>query len=37
MLLRIAVMALPVRPGYILTDRGVVSGDTQEFVPIFND
>ena len=37
MLLRIAVMALPVRPGYILTDRGAVSGDTQEFVPIFND
>lgn len=37
MLLRIAVLALPVRPGYIITDRGIVSGDTQEFVPIFRD
>jgi len=33
--LRIAIMALPVRPGFIITDRGVVSGDTQEFVDIF--
>lgn len=35
MLLRIAILALPVRPGYIITDRGVVSGDTQRFVPVF--
>ena len=35
MLLRIAIMALPVRPGYIITDRGVVDGDTQKFVPLF--
>jgi len=35
MLLRIAVMALPVAPGYVLTDRGVVNGASQEFIPQF--
>lgn len=35
MLLRIAIMALPVRPGFIITDRGVVDGDSQQFVPLF--
>ena len=37
MLLRIAVMALPVRPGYILTYMGVVNGDEQTFTPLFKD
>lgn len=37
MLLAIAVLALPVRPGLIITDRGVVSGDDQSFVPLFQD
>ena len=37
MLLRIAILALPVRPGYIITDRGIVNGDTQKLVPIFKD
>ena len=35
MLLRIAVMALPVRPGYIVTDLGVVDGDSQSFIELF--
>ena len=33
MLLAIAILALPVRPGIIITDRGVVRGETLEFVP----
>ncbi|MBQ8093412.1 MAG: adenine deaminase [Clostridia bacterium] len=33
MLLAIAILALPVRPGIIITDRGVVRGDTLEFIP----
>lgn len=33
MLLAIAILALPVRPGIIITDKGVVRGETLEFVP----
>ena len=33
MLLAIAILALPVRPGIIITDRGVIRGETLEFVP----
>lgn len=33
MLLAIAILALPVRPGIIITDRGVVRGETLQFVP----
>lgn len=33
MLLAIAILALPVRPGIIITDRGIVCGDTLQFVP----
>jgi len=35
MLLRIATMALPVRPGFIITDRGMVDGNDQSLVPLF--
>jgi len=31
----LSVLALPVCPGVIMTDRGVVNGDTQEFLSIF--
>ena len=33
MLLAIAILALPVRPGIIITDRGIVRGETLEFIP----
>lgn len=33
MLLAIAILALPVRPGIIITDKGVVRGETLEFIP----
>ena len=33
MLLAIAILALPVRPGIIITDRGIVRGETLQFVP----
>ena len=33
MLLAIAILALPVRPGIIITDRGVVRGETLQFIP----
>lgn len=33
MLLAIAILALPVRPGIIITDKGVIRGETLEFVP----
>ena len=35
MLLAIAILALPVRPGIIITDRGVIRGETLEFIPQF--
>ena len=34
MLLAIAILALPVRPGVIITDRGVIRGETLQFVPL---
>ena len=34
MLLAIAILALPVRPGIIITDRGVIRGETLQFVPL---
>ena len=34
MLLAIAILALPVRPGIIITDKGVIRGETLEFVPL---
>ncbi len=34
-ILMVAVLALPVRPGLIITDIGIVNGDTQEFVDVF--
>lgn len=33
MLLAIAILALPVRPGIIITDRGIIRGETLEFIP----
>lgn len=33
MLLAIAILALPVRPGIIITDKGVVRGETLKFIP----
>lgn len=33
MLLAIAILALPVRPGIIITDRGVIRGETLQFIP----
>ena len=33
MLLAIAILALPVRPGIIITDRGVIRGETLKFIP----
>ena len=33
MLLAIAILALPVRPGIIITDRGMVRGETLQFIP----
>ena len=33
MLLAIAILALPVRPGIIITDKGIIRGETLEFVP----
>lgn len=33
MLLSIAILALPVRPGIIITDKGIIRGDTLEFIP----
>ncbi len=33
MLLAIAILALPVRPGIIITDRGIIRGETLTFVP----
>lgn len=33
MLLAIAILALPVRPGIIITDRGIVRGETLQFIP----
>ena len=33
MLLAIAILALPVRPGIIITDKGVVRGETLQFIP----
>ena len=32
-----AVISLPVVPGYVITDLGIVDGLTQEFVPVFAD
>ena len=34
-LLRASVLALPARPGVIITDRGVVFGDDLSWIPIF--
>ena len=34
MLLAIAILALPVRPGIIITDCGVIRGETLQFVPL---
>lgn len=34
MLLAIAILALPVRPGIIITDMGVIRGETLKFVPL---
>lgn len=34
MLLAIAILALPVRPGIIITDKGVIRGETLQFVPL---
>ena len=34
MLLAIAILALPVRPGIIITDRGVIRGETLQFIPL---
>ena len=33
MLLAIAILALPVRPGVIITDMGIIRGETLQFVP----
>jgi len=33
MLLAIAILALPVRPGIIITDKGIIRGETLQFVP----
>ena len=33
-LLMVAVLALPVRPGIIITDKGIVNGDNQTFVDV---
>ena len=33
MLLAIAILALPVRPGIIITDKGIVRGETLKFIP----
>ena len=33
MLLAIAILALPVRPGIIITDKGVIRGETLQFIP----
>ncbi len=37
MLLGISVLGLPVRPGYVITDIGIVNGDDLSFVPVFGD
>lgn len=37
MLLAIAILALPVRPGIIITDQGVIRGETLQFVPQFKE
>ena len=37
MLLAIAILALPVRPGIIITDQGVIRGETLQFVPLFKE
>jgi adenine deaminase len=34
-LLRASVLALPARPGVIITDRGVVLGDDLSWIPVF--
>ena len=34
MLLSIAILALPVRPGIIITDKGVIRGETLQFIPL---
>ena len=34
MLLAIAILALPVRPGIIITDKGVIRGETLQFIPL---
>ncbi len=34
-LLRASVLALPARPGIIITDRGVVRGDDLSWIPVF--
>ena len=35
-LLRASVLALPARPGVIITDRGVVFGDDLSWIPVFD-
>lgn len=37
MLLAIAILALPVRPGIIITDQGVIRGETLQFIPLFKE
>lgn len=37
MLLAIAILALPVRPGIIITDKGVVRGDDLSFIPLVKE
>ena len=37
MLLAIAILALPVRPGIIITDKGVIRGETLQFIPQFKE
>ena len=37
MLLAIAILALPVRPGIIITDKGVIRGETLQFVPLWKN
>ncbi len=36
-LLSVAVMSLPVLPSCVITDMGLVDGNTQQFVPVFPD
>ena len=37
MLLAIAILALPVRPGIIITNKGVIYGDDLSFIPLVKE